>query len=341
MTLEIKEIKTKEVWNQFLKKFAYTTLFQMWECREFEQSVGSDFRNLGVYENDDLKALLPCKFVKARRGNYLHIRHGFILDWKDQDLVKQVVPLVKQLALENKMWFVRISPLIKNTQENNKILKNLGFIPATTHESDAELTLVVDLRKSEEEILAQMRKNTRYSVRKAEKEGVVVKRATDMSLFSDFELLYNETVSRHKWVGYKIDYIKKEFEAFRKTDSSYMFVAYYKNEPIAAAIFITAGIQAIYHHAGSAAKYKEIPSAYLLHWEAIKFFKSRGLKLYNLWGVCPENNKNHPWYGLSLFKRGFSDKELSFVHAHDLIVSPLAWSTRIYEWLETKKRGYR
>ena len=119
-----------------------------------------------------------------------------------------------------------------------------------------------------------------------------------------------------------------------------IFIAYYNGEPIAGSIFIIHRSQVIYHYSGSLGKHRNIPSAYLLHWEAIKYFKQLGIKIYNFWGVCKENQTKHPWFGLSLFKRGFSNKELEFLHAQDLIIKPAAYLTRVYEWLEARWRGF-
>ena len=114
----------------------------------------------------------------------------------------------------------------------------------------------------------------------------------------------------------------------------------YKGEYISAAIFIFYQGQAIYHHSGSLSKFRDIPSTYLLIWEAVKYAKKIGMKEFNLWGVCEAQDFSHPWYGLSLFKRGFGGNERRFVHAQDLIVDPLAYVTRIYEFIESKLRGY-
>ena len=60
-----------------------------------------------------------------------------------------------------------------------------------------------------------------------------------------------------------------------------------------------------------------------------------------MWGVCPENSKKHPWYGLSLFKRGFSKEELEFVHSQDMDINIMAKFTHLYEFLEALRRGYK
>ena len=110
--------------------------------------------------------------------------------------------------------------------------------------------------------------------------------------------------------------------------------------PISGAVFIHHRDQVIYHHGGSLTAYRHLPAAYLLHWAAIRYIKQAGFVLYNFWGISPKSQPHHPWVNLSLFKRGFTDTEQKFIHAHDYIVNPRAYLTRFYEYLETKRRGY-
>ena len=60
--------------------------------------------------------------------------------------------------------------------------------------------------------------------------------------------------------------------------------------------------------------------------------------MYNFWGVVPESEKNHPWAGLSLFKKGFGGKEKEYVKTQDYILSPMYWLTYIFEELRKRKR---
>jgi lipid II:glycine glycyltransferase (peptidoglycan interpeptide bridge formation enzyme) len=59
----------------------------------------------------------------------------------------------------------------------------------------------------------------------------------------------------------------------------------------------------------------------LIQWEAIKEAKKRGMTRYNFWGVAPENNPDHRFAGLSLFKRGFGGEDFEYLHAQDLIIN--------------------
>jgi len=340
MDIKIKEITNKKEWDKTLLLFDYSTIFLSWEWNLFEKKQGKQFETFGVYKKDTLIGLIPIKTIHAKRGSYLHVRHAPLINWEDKDVTIEVINFLKEKAKINKVHFIRISPLILPTNENTDLLKKLGFNKSVIHATDAELTVIIDLTKSIEEILQSIKKTTRAMIRKAEGLELTVKHSNNLDLFEDFCEAYKDTVARNKWTAYTTKYIKDEFEIFQKNNCADLFVSYYKEQPISAAIFIRHQNQVIYHFGGSLTGFREIPAAYLLQWEAIKYFKNEGFKIFNFWGVSPEGNKKHPWYGFSLFKRGFTKNELEFIHSHDLDLHPLAKITHIFEYLETKLRGY-
>jgi peptidoglycan pentaglycine glycine transferase (the first glycine) len=115
-------------------------------------------------------------------------------------------------------------------------------------------------------------------------------------------------------------------------------LGYAGDELIAGALIIFYGNQAIYHHGAS--KQSKIPVTYALQWHAILEAKKRGLKWYNFYGIAPENKPNHPWSGLTLFKKGFGGSEIRYMHAHDYPISPWYIVPSTIESIRTKLRGY-
>jgi lipid II:glycine glycyltransferase (peptidoglycan interpeptide bridge formation enzyme) len=340
IAMEFKIIEDKQTWENFLERQENRSMFLSWNWAEFEQIMGSDFRTFGIFDGEKLVGVLPIKTVRARRGMYLHVRHAPVIDWMNAKLAVSTKDFLVKFARKQKVDFVRISPLVEKNLKNEEALRSLGFKPATTHSVDAELTLVIDLSQTEEEMLKNMRKQTRYYIRQAEKMGIEVKQTDGIEYWNAFMKIHSDTVARQKWTAYSEKYMRIEYDIFRRDRMARMFVSFYKGQPISSAIFIYYGGQSVYHHSGSLSQFRSIPSTYLLQWEAVKYAKQRGLKFHNLWGVSPEGEKKHPWYGLSLFKRGFGGQEVEFIHAQDLVVRPWAHVTRTFELVEKKLRGY-
>ncbi|WKZ31351.1 MAG: peptidoglycan bridge formation glycyltransferase FemA/FemB family protein [Candidatus Dojkabacteria bacterium] len=333
-------VENGALWDEFVLRHKEATFLNSWTWSQFEKTLGHQFLNYGVYDNDQLVGVLPISVLKAKRGAYLHLRHSPILDWSNEVVVKETMEFLRGLAKEHKALFVRMSPLLSLSEANNQLLKKHGLVPSLTHNFDAENTLKIDITKSEEELLMEMRKNTRYSIRQAQKQGVIVEIYDDLQHFDLFWEIFIDGVKRNHWVAFSKEYVKTELEVFLKQDQARLFISYLDGKAISAAIFIFFNGKVAYHHSGSLSEYRNVPSTYLLIWEVIRYAKSRDFKLCDLWGVSPADQPNHPWYGLSLFKRGFGGFQVDMVHAHDLIVSPLAHLTRYYEMYEKKRRGH-
>ena len=273
--------------------------------------------------------------VTARRGTFLHVRHGPLLIQNSPSVWKSVFEAITQLAKKEHCWFVRTNPLLADTDENRRLLGGLGGRPSAIHAMDGELCWVLDLDKSEDELLAQMRKTTRYEIRKAMKLGGEVKVGTGSDL-TMFLRLYKETSFRHGFVPHQG--IAQEFETFSGAGQAQLLLGSYKGEIIAGAIILFYGNQAIYHHGASARS--PIPVSSLVQWEAIKIAKKRGFGFYNFWGIAPDDAPHHPWRGISLFKKGFGGHEVRYIHSHDIPISPLYLFSYAIESLRRELKGY-
>ena len=210
----------------------------------------------------------------------------------------------------------------------------LGFRNAPIH-MHPELSWMLDVTKSEDDLLREMRKTTRYLVKKMEKESVEITQSTDPEDIEKFWPVYQATVQRQHFVAFGKQSLKKEFELFSANNEAVFFFGTYKGELIAAAIMIFYNGQGFYHHSGSLQKFAEINPSYLLQWRAIQEAKRRGCTLYNFWGISPDGRPRHPWAGLSLFKKGFGGFAEEYLHAQD---KPLTAKYAINYAVETARR---
>ena len=63
------------------------------------------------------------------------------------------------------------------------------------------------------------------------------------------------------------------------------------------------------------------PHGYAL-WENIKEAKEDEYRYFDFWGVAETDDHRHPWYGLSLFKRGFGGYSVDSLGVWDCPLSP-------------------
>jgi lipid II:glycine glycyltransferase (peptidoglycan interpeptide bridge formation enzyme) len=60
------------------------------------------------------------------------------------------------------------------------------------------------------------------------------------------------------------------------------------------------------------------------HYETMCRAKAMGYEWYDLWGVAPANEHDHPWQGVSVFKRRFGGMELNLVPTFDYVYDSAA-----------------
>ncbi len=334
--MEVKEIIDRSHWEKFVQGTDWSPFFQSWAFGEAEARVGSKVWRFGVYERGLPVIAAQVFLVKARRGTFLHLRHGPVFKRFREDAFKMLLAELKKLAHKNRAWFIRISPLLPDDSPLSVFFAELGFINSPVHNQDAENCLVLNLNKTLDEFLKAFRKNTRNLIRRAEKEGVVVKKSTDRKDLQIFFELYKQTAERDNFTPHQG--ILEEFEELKKDQSILLFIAYFDKKPLASSLIIFYGNQAVYHHSGSVRT--TVPVNYKLQWEAIKEAKERGMRYYNFWGVAPDNKPRHPWQGLTLFKEGFGGERVNFLHAQDLPLSTLYWPSYLYQKIWNFRRGY-
>ena len=333
----IREIDDKKRWEDFASECAQKTFCQSWNWGIFNQSMGDKVWRFGIFENEQLVAIAQVLKIKARRGSFLFVPHGPLIALGDKkEIIKNILEKLKDLAKAENVNFIRFSPILEVSDSN--IFKDLGFRNAPIH-MHPELTWELDISLSEEDILKGMRKTTRYLIKQAEKnEDIEITRGTSDEMLNDFEKLYLETAERQSFTPFSNDYLKKEVDAFKNDNQILIFSGKYKGEVVSSAIIVYCSGIGFYHQGASSLKYPKVPVSYLLQWEAIKEAKDRGCKLYNFWGVVPEGIKNHPWAGLSLFKKGFGGFEKEYVKTQDYVLSNKYWLTYIIEQIRRRKR---
>jgi lipid II:glycine glycyltransferase (peptidoglycan interpeptide bridge formation enzyme) len=332
--MEIREIENKEIWEKFLLNYEEKTFLDSWNWGDFQKKIEDKVWRLGIYNNQELKGVALVVKVKARRGTFLFVPHGPI---GEKEILPVLVNKLKELARKERACFIRIASIWN--KENTKLFKNLGFKDAPIH-MHPELTWELDITYEEEEILRGMRKTTRYLIKQAYKnEDIEIIKSTDINDLEKFDQVYEKTALRHNFVPFSLDYVKKQFSCFSADNQIMIFLGKYKGIIVSSAVIVYWQNNGFYHHGASISKYNKIPVSYLMQWEAIKEAKERGCRKYNFWGIAPEDNKNHPWAGLSLFKKGFGGYSKEYVKTQDLPISVRYWFTYVFERIRKIKRG--
>lgn len=339
MNLKFHRKIDEKTWNQMLSERKYSPFFQTLEWGDIEKNNGTTVEQYDIFEGNKRIGVMQIFEKNAKRGHFLHVRHGPVLKKWTKTNTRELACFLKKLAVEKNATFVRISPLIfEDDTSALRYLKNEGFRFSPVYNVDAENRWVLALSESEEILLSQMRKTTRYMIRKGEKEGIVIISNQTPELFKRFEKIYTQTALKKGFVPHKL--VREEFEYFQKKGKARLYLAEQNKKILAGALIIYSGDSAIYRHGATSELGRKTPASYLLQWQAIKDAKKEGLKYYDFWGISKDENPKNPWHGLSSFKRGFGGGQVDYLHSLDLPVSLKYWITFSIDFLTTVRKGH-
>lgn len=181
-------------------------------------------------------------------------------------------------------------------------------------------TLILDLRQSEDELMAAMSKKTRQYIRKSGREpGMDVRAVTTIADLDACLEVYRETAERADFALHADDYYRDVF--IELGDASPVFAAYVAGAPIAFLWLASSAATAFELYGGMNELGQHRRANYALKWHAIRAMKARGVTRYDMNGLVSE--------GVSNFKQGFAGHQDLLVGSYDKPLSPLytAWAT--------------
>ena len=343
-------------WNQFLAAHPNTHLLQTGEWGELKSSFGWKpsriiSGNVGV---QILFRQLPLGLTVGYipKGPVCRNPLSVINDtfWREINFVcKQHRAIfckfeldawdIENLSLETYQWQYFLSgtqtprfpsgvriplSIIAGLLVNNKWL-------ISPHNIQPPRTIVVDIKDSEDEILARMKQKTRYNIRLAEKKGVTVRAWEDIASFHKMMLL---TGGRDGFGVHSLEYYRRAYELLHPKQMGELLLAEYESKPLAALFIARNGNRAYYLYGASTDEERNRMPTYLLQWEAMKWAKAHGCEEYDLWGVPDEDEstleanfeKRHDGlWGVYRFKRGFGGQLKRAVQAMDRVYNPVLY----------------
>lgn len=315
------DAESRTEWDKFITSFEDTNFLQSWDFYEFHISRGKQVvRRLLKDKDGKIVAAYAGVVETAKRGTYMAIAGGPILDWKNKSVVKTVFKDIEEQGKKHHCVFVRVRPQLELSDKSLKLMNELGLKKAPMYLS-VEYAGILNLEKSEEEILAAASQGFRRKLRKAEKEGITVETSTDPAVVKTFYNLEVEHAKRQGFVAFSEDFLTKQFAAFAKNNEVIMYTAKKDGEILAENFMIFYGNEASYHYGVSSPLGTKYSAAPLLHMEAMREARKRGIKRYNLWGIVGLDETKHRFYGVSEFKRSFGCEEFKYTPAHDLILN--------------------
>lgn len=338
MTVEIRDVTDKQQWDAFVTSHPEANFLHSWQWGEFHIARGRTVVRRGAFMGDELVGVYTGHVEPARRGVHLEIVGGPIMDWSKKTIADTIFDDIKRTATSHACVYARVRPQLVDSEKHRAFFKAHGARKAPMYLS-VELAGILDLTKSEDEILEGMRQRLRRALRKAQKNNITVETSTNPDDIKEFYRIQLETAGRHQFVAFSEDFLQKQFKVFADDGSAVLYTAKYEGQILAQNFMIFYGNEASYHYGVSTELGTKLSGAPLLHMQAMRDARERGIGRYNFWGIVDEEDTKHRFYGVSVFKRGFGVDELRYVPAHDIVVKPTAYLKT--KAIETARRKLR
>ncbi|KKU56868.1 hypothetical protein A3H89_00145 [Candidatus Amesbacteria bacterium RIFCSPLOWO2_02_FULL_48_11] len=217
---------------------------------------------------------------------------------------------------------IRLEPnIVLNAEQSSRIREQCSVLKRLPKGRSLfkPKTFLVDLTRSEEELLAVMHPKGRYNIKVAQKHNVGVKEDNSLEALEQYlELMFGGTAKRQKIYAHSREYHRQLWEALHPAGMATLWIAKWQGIILAGAMIFRFKDTAYYAYGASALDHKEVMAPTLLLWETIRRVKQQGCKIYDLWGA--EEGR-----GFSRFKEQFGGKLVEMAGTFDLPVNPVLY----------------
>jgi peptidoglycan pentaglycine glycine transferase (the first glycine) len=352
MTLTVRTITQKSEWNRTLATFDTAHILQTWEWGDFKQSTTGWTPLRWQFEQEGQPVAMMSLGVRSMAGfKVMYAPKGFVAHWQDQPVVNEVLDYLQAYARKNPTVWLKLDPdivqatgmpheeddtpnAIGTAWRSQMQTRNWRF---SADQVQFRNSICVDLTPNEETILANMSQNTRRKVRTGEKKGVSVRTASVNDLDTLYQL-YQVTGERDDFLIRPFSYYQQAWRDFMQAGLAHALIAEYEGQAIAHVILFHFGRKCWYFYGASSNIARETMPNYALQWEAMRWAKSQGYSIYDMWGAPNDFVETDSMWGVFEFKRGFRGVITRHVGAWDYApYPPLYWA---YTQAIPKVRGW-
>ena len=240
--MQFREI-TRDEYHDFWGNHPLKTFLSAPEIGELRKSNGWDVYYVGV--EDDKKLVAAAMLVSHKRhfGKYeFYSPRGVLVDYENETLLHYFLDEIKNFVKNHRGYIFRMDPyviykerdidgnIVEGGVDHSKVVSYLldfGFkkVAIADMEQVGWMFSLPLEGKTKEQILKEMKPNTRNTIRKTEKIGITVKELGYDEL-ERFQNIMIETGARKNFSVRSVDYYKEMYELFHEKGE----VKYYVTE---------------------------------------------------------------------------------------------------------------
>jgi peptidoglycan pentaglycine glycine transferase (the first glycine) len=305
--IELQKCVDKEQWDEYILENSGHPL-QLWGWGQVKAAHGWTAERVFAYDNEGDDRIVGAAQILIRKlplpfRSFAYIPRGPIVEELFRnEFLEALSGLVKRdyrsVALSIEPNSFEFDPPEGWKRSSNRILS-----------AD---TMLLDIEKSESDLLADMAKKTRQYIRKSAAEGITIKQVRTKEEIEACLHIYRQTAERAKFNLHSSQYYLDVFNLMN--EHSPIFAAYLEGQPIAFLWLAISADTAYELYGGMNEDGQRLRANYALKWHVIRKVKEWGLSQYDFGGLVIG--------GVSIFKQGWATEETSFAGTFDKALSP-------------------
>jgi lipid II:glycine glycyltransferase (peptidoglycan interpeptide bridge formation enzyme) len=310
--------KDRAHYEAFHNEAVSPDLHQSWEWGTFQQKVpgrGPVWRFAALDTEDKwVSTVQVIKYALPFGLCWLSVVRGPL--YQEDLALEDLHAAIQSLGKKEKAVFIRyewprdVSPTLKKEWKR----AHAYYQP--------RWTLLVDLKDSEEETLAQMKPKGRYNIKVARKKGVTVRETSNPKDVAAFYQVLKKTGGRDGFSIHSESYYQDFIMAGSKGEWASLFVSEYEGQVIGGILATFFGDTATYYYGASDHAHRKVMAPYLTQWTVMQTAKERGYKTYDFLGIAPPNEPKHPWVGITQFKCKFGGQQFKYGVPQEWVLKP-------------------
>ena len=313
-------ISDRQRWHTTLLALPANHVLQSWDWGQVKEHHGWVPHRL-CWERDG-KTVAAAQMLRRPLPHtpwgVMYVPKGPALDYSQSGLLDRVLADLEGFARRQRAVLIKIDPDV-DLPGVSLALSGRGW-RYSSEQVQFRNTALLDLTPTEDDLLAAMKSKTRYNIRLAQRRGVVV-RTGSMADIPRFYAMYAETGRRDGFLIRPFDYYHDTWKSFLDRGLAHMLLAEVDGEAVAGLILFRFGAKTWYMYGASMGKHRNRMPNHLLQWEAIRWSKSQGCRVYDLWGAPDHLEESDPLWNVWRFKVGFGAQFAPHIGAFDYPVS--------------------
>jgi lipid II:glycine glycyltransferase (peptidoglycan interpeptide bridge formation enzyme) len=322
-------------WQALLERTAAGDFLHDWAWAAVSAYDGQPQRRFVADEDGEIVALVAAQERRLPLGRtFWYVPHGPVLDFSHPlaaERLRAVTIGLREAGRGARVVAAKLEPRVEADSPAALLFARLRADPRPVQVGRTRLVDLTD----DDALLASFDKDTRYAVRRSQREGVEVRVSTDASDPAPIDALHALVLDTQRRAGFPrppLERYRIAWASLGTAGRASILEARRGDELLASGMLVVEGDRSFYLFAGSrreAVGEAKHYASYLLQWEMMRRARELGSRTHDLWGIAPEGaGPEHAWHGVGLFKKGFGGRVARWAGTWDVVVDPTLYRLR-------------